>query len=337
MLTLSDIAVEYGSTRVLDGLSLTLAEDEILMLVGPTGCGKSTLLNAVAGLVPLAEGAVALGAWRAEAGQVVAPEKRQIGMAFQDFALFPHLSVEDNVNFRVRERTQADRWIARLGLEALRDAKPARLSGGQKQRVALARALAHEPRLMLLDEPLSNLDAALKEELRWDIRDALKAAGIPALWVTHDQSEALSVGDRLGVFQQGRLVQLDTPQQCYASPVNRFVATFLGRAALLPGQVVGPEIVTALGALRARQTPASESCEVLLRPQDCVLVSDSAAPNALIVARQFEGAHWLYRVQHDSGVALQVRTTQTEGWEEGLRVRVELSHTGPFTVFPTPG
>ncbi len=334
MLTLSDIAVEYGPLRVLDGLSLSLAQDEILMLVGPTGCGKSTLLNAVAGLVPLAAGSVALGDWSADASQPVPPEKRQLGMVFQDFALFPHLSVQENVTFRVGDRRQADRWIARLGLEALRDARPARLSGGQKQRVALARALAHEPRLMLLDEPLSNLDAALKESLRWDIREALKAAGIPALWVTHDQAEALSVGDRLGVLHEGRLVQLDTPQQCYARPVNRFVAQFLGRAALLPGQRAGQEVMTDLGLLRAHEWPEHASCDVLLRPQDCLLRADSDAHNAVVLAGQYEGASWLYRVQHDDGPVLLVRVAHTLALAVGARVRVELAHSGPFTVFP---
>ncbi|MCS5558438.1 MAG: ABC transporter ATP-binding protein, partial [Oceanospirillaceae bacterium] len=233
MLSVNNLSVNYGSTRVVDKLNLELGQDEILMLVGPTGCGKTTILQALAGLIPISEGSMSLGNWQSTARKHVPPEKRNVGMVFQDFALFPHLTVQQNVCFRLKDTKLADHWLKLLGLDNFRDAKPARLSGGQKQRVALARTLAHEPSFVLLDEPLSNLDAALKDSLRWEIRDALKKAGVPAIWVTHDQEEALSVGDRVGILNKGVLEQLDTPEACYSSPASRFVARFMGEASFL--------------------------------------------------------------------------------------------------------
>ncbi|MEM9257096.1 MAG: ATP-binding cassette domain-containing protein, partial [Pseudomonadota bacterium] len=154
MLQVQNMSVDYGTARIITDLDLTLGPDEILMLVGPTGCGKTTILQALAGLVPISAGSVSLNDWQATPGNPVPPERRGVGMVFQDFALFPHMSVEDNVCFRLNDRSPADHWLALLGLDSLRGASPDRLSGGQKQRVALARALAHEPALILLDEPL---------------------------------------------------------------------------------------------------------------------------------------------------------------------------------------
>ena len=171
MLEVRHLTVQFGPNRVVDDVSFSLQGSEILMLVGPTGCGKTTLLRAIAGLIPPTGGEIIIDGRRIDRRRPLAPEKRGIGMVFQDFALFPHLSVEDNIAFRLRDRQPAEEWIARLGLSPLRRGMPQTLSGGQKQRVALARSLAHAPRLMLLDEPLSNLDAAMKEQLRWDIRE----------------------------------------------------------------------------------------------------------------------------------------------------------------------
>ena len=182
MLETRRLTVRYGRTTAVDALDLALADDEIVTLVGPTGCGKTSVLRAVAGLLPPSDGEIRLGALRIDARHDVPPEKRGVGLVFQDFALFPHLNVADNVAFRLRDRGPAEHWIERLGLAAHRQAMPDTLSGGQKQRVALARALAHAPALMLLDEPLASLDAALKAELRWEIRDALKAAGLDG-WI----------------------------------------------------------------------------------------------------------------------------------------------------------
>ncbi|MEM9174172.1 MAG: ABC transporter ATP-binding protein [Myxococcota bacterium] len=336
-LSVSGLCVDYGDRRVVADVDLVLGDQEILTLVGPTGCGKSTILRAVSGLVPIAAGEVRLGGWTATPGRSVPPERRDVGMVFQDFALFPHLTVRENVAFRLADAREADPWLAMLGLEPLRDARPATLSGGQKQRVALARTLAHRPALVLLDEPLSNLDAALKDSLRWEIRAALKEAGVPAIWVTHDQDEALSVGDRLGVLRDGRLEQLDAPETCFGSPVNRFVARFLGEAAFLPGAIEGDVAHTALGAVPCRPVDdARGDVDVLVRPGDLNLdaPSEAAPANATVAWARFEGGTRLVAAKLDgSDVLLHVRTPCEQRFADGERARLGLVRTTPLAAF----
>ncbi len=334
MITLSKLSVTYGSTRVIHELDLALEDDEILMLVGPTGCGKTTLLHAIAGLVPICDGHISLGSWRATPGTQVPPEKRNLGMVFQDFALFPHLSVEQNIGFRLTDARRAERWLRLLGLEPLQHAKPDTLSGGQKQRVALARALAHEPALMLLDEPLSSLDAALKDSLRWEIRNALKAAGVPAIWVTHDQDEALSAGDRVGILRDGKLEQLDTPERCYSQPVNRFVARLLGEASFLDGQLdpKTSQVSTALG--RAPGHPvdgARGDVSLLLRPDDLSLSADRQGIGEVLWVR-YEGSTRLCAVRA-ADTQLLIRCSHETHPQPGDRVNLHITTTHPLAVF----
>lgn len=334
MLQINQLCVDYGSTRVVNRLDLELGADEILMLVGPTGCGKTTILQAVAGLVPISAGHIALSGWRATPSNEVPPEKRNVGMVFQDFALFPHLTVEQNVAFRLGDPAPAHHWLELLGLSQFRHAKPGRLSGGQKQRVALARALAHGPALMLLDEPLSNLDAALKDSLRWEIRDALKAAGVPAIWVTHDQGEALSVGDRLGILRDGALAQLDTPERCFAEPADRFVARFMGETSYLRGELAGDRAHTALGPVPVRVMDATGGdVDVMLRPDDCALDAAPGAGNGSVATAQFEGGSWLYTVALDAGARIRVRTSHENRLQAGERVTLAVTSTQPLAAF----
>ena len=334
MLKVSEMSVNYGATRVVNKLNLELGEDEILMLVGPTGCGKTTILQALAGLIPISEGQMSLGGWTATAKKTVPPEKRNVGMVFQDFALFPHLTVEQNVCFRLKDTTLADHWIALLGLEEFREAKPARLSGGQKQRVALARTLAHQPSFVLLDEPLSNLDAALKDSLRWEIRDALKAAGVPAIWVTHDQEEALSVGDRVGILNKGRLEQLATPEACYSEPASRFVARFMGEASFIPGYFENNMVTTDIGTVPGTSVHgASGEVDLLVRPDDLSLSAQHPAPNGKVDWVRYEGESRLYAVTHDNGSQLKVRVSHENAIKPGTRAHMALITTHPLAVF----
>lgn len=334
MLKVSNLSVGYGAAPVVENLDLVLTEDEILMLVGPTGCGKTTILQALAGLIPISQGEIELDGWRSTPGCVVPPEKRNVGMVFQDFALFPHLTVEQNVCFRLSNTGLADHWLALLGLDDFRHAKPGRLSGGQKQRVALARTLAHEPSFVLLDEPLSNLDAALKDKLRWEIRGALKAAGTAAIWVTHDQDEALSAGDRVGILNGGVLEQLDTPEACFSEPASRFVARFLGEASFLPGELRQNQVTTALGPAPAIPIDgAAGQVDLLLRPDDLSLIP-SAMGNGVIDWVRYEGCSRLYAARTEGGAQLRVRTSHEVRAQPGDRVHMAITTTHPLAAFP---
>lgn len=337
MLELKNLSVSYGETPVVRELSFSLEQSEILMLLGPTGCGKTTILRAIAGLVPIADGEIRMGAILIDRSNFLPPEKRNVGMVFQDFALFPHLNVEKNIGFRLSDPSQVDHWLRALSLEPQRHAMPDTLSGGQKQRVALARALAHKPGLMLLDEPLSNLDAALKSSMRWTIRKALKEAGVPAIWVTHDQEEAMLIGDRVGILSQGRMEQIDKPEACFARPATRFVAEFLGEAFFLPVTVRGETAETALGSAQA--IPVDGVCgraDLLLRPDD-VSISSTGASNAKVVWSRFEGGSRLYAAELEEGHEVRVRVSHELNFDPGESVRVELVATHPLMAYKQAG
>lgn len=334
MIKVSGLSVDYGATPVVKDFNIELGDSEVLTLVGPTGCGKTTILHALAGLVPIRSGEISLNSWQANAENPVPPEKRNVGMVFQDFALFPHLTVEENVAFKLSDPAQAAHWLDLLGMSGFRHKKPSTLSGGQKQRVALARTLAHQPALVLLDEPLSNLDAALKDSLRWEIREALKTAGVSAVWVTHDQEEALSVGDRIGILQDGELVQLADPETCFCRPVNRFVASFLGDASYIRGQFSDGLVATEIGEIAAVAIEgATGDVDLMLRPDDVSLVQDTEAGKSEILWARYEGATWLYGVALGSGDLVQVRTSHEHKLEPGEKVALQLTSTHPLVAF----
>lgn len=244
MLELEHLCLSYpaqsGVQAVVCDLSLTLAEGQIACLLGASGCGKTTVLRAIAGFEPLDGGAIRLAGRTLSSTTVqIEPEHRQVGMMFQDYALFPHLTVAQNIAFGLRRFTAPRRKdkVAHLldlvDLGALARRYPHQLSGGQQQRVALARALAPEPRLLLLDEPFSNLDVDARERLAFEVRDILKAAGRTALLVTHNQAEAFAIADRVGIMQHHTLVQWDTPYALHQSPATPEIAAFIRREALM--------------------------------------------------------------------------------------------------------
>ncbi len=344
LLNLRDLSCGYHEHRVVEKLNLHLNAGDIGCLLGPSGCGKTTTLRAIAGFEPVVQGEIQLGDQViSRPGFTLAPEKRRIGMVFQDYALFPHLTVADNIAFGIRKQADCqrvtDELLELVKLTHLGRRYPHELSGGQQQRVALARALAPEPLLLLLDEPFSNLDGELRRRLSHEVREILKARGTSAILVTHDQEEAFAVSDHIGVFKAGKLEQWDTPFNLYHEPLTPFVASFIGQGYFIRGQLLSPEAVqTELGLIRGNRAytwPVGSAVDVLLRPDDIVYAPDSEL-KALIVGKTFLGAATLYRLQLATGSQLESifpsHADHLPGEHVGIRVAAD-----HLVAFPAPG
>jgi iron(III) transport system ATP-binding protein len=293
----------YGAVTAVQGFSATIKPGEILALLGPSGCGKTSVLRLIAGFERLDGGQIMIGERLVSGlGEHTPPERRQAGMVFQHYALFPHLSVGDNVAYGLRgteRRKRVHELLDQVGLCGMESRMPHELSGGQQQRVALARALAPQPAALLLDEPFSNLDADLRVAMRGQVRAILKSAGTTALFVTHDQDEALFMGDRVAVMNAGRLEQVAEPQSLFLAPATRFVAEFVGIASFVAARVVDTGLDTALGFLpQSVGLPRGTLVEVLARPDDLQLSVDPHG-SARIVGRTFRGGEYLYEVAVD--------------------------------------
>ena len=349
-LEVSQLEVRYAgrAQAAVQGVTLGLHAGDIGVLIGPSGCGKTTLLRAVAGLEPVTGGEIRLTKSVVSSATLsLPPELRRIGMVFQDYALFPHLTVGRNVAFGIHQLPKAEQAarvaeVLRLvGLEGSENRFPHELSGGQQQRVALARALAPRPQLMLLDEPFSNLDVDLRERLAHEVRGILKAAGATALFVTHDQFEAFAIGDVIGVMHEGRLHQWDDAYTLYHRPATRFVADFIGHGVFAPATLVqrGTNVVaqTPLGDLTdldecplPSSYPAGE-CDVLLRADD-IVHDDHAAVQAQIVRKSFRGSEFLYTLRLASGhtVLAHVPSHHDHAVGEWIGIRAQVDHVVTF-------
>lgn len=334
------VAKRFGSVRAVDDVTLALRRGQMLALLGPSGCGKTTTLRLLAGFEVPDAGTIEIGGRLvAGNGRIVPPEKRRVGMVFQDYALFPHLDVAANVGYglpKAEDRESRVREILSLvGLAGLEGRMPHELSGGQQQRVALARALLPRPDVVLLDEPFSNLDAALRVRVRGEVRQILKGAGVSAVFVTHDQEEALSLADEVGVMREGRLVQVAAPMQLYRYPATRAVATFLGDADFLPGEAVGGRVSCELGLLRTSDALHGQ-VEVMLRPEDVDLTLDSQGPGQ-VVLREFFGHDQLITVRLPSGNLVRSRLGPWVDFFPGDRVEVQVRHeVRVFAPSPQP-
>ena len=348
-LELTGVVQRYGKHTVVDGVSLSLEAGRIACLLGPSGCGKTTLLRCIAGFEEIAGGEIRLhGEAVSRPGFRVAPEKRRIGMVFQDYALFPHLTVDENVAFGLGRQPGADaglrvrQLLATVGLHGQGDKYPHELSGGQQQRVALARALAPRPELILLDEPFSNLDVGLRERLSLEVREILKREGSTAILVTHDQNEAFAMADEIGIMSEGRIQQWDSPYNLYHRPCNRFVADFVGQGVLLPGTVVDrTDVEMELGRLVTDiPVECSETCEdchdgcavdVLLRPDD-IVHDDRSALQAEVLHKAFRGADILYTLRLASGaeVLSLVPSHHNHALGEMIGIRLDADHVIAF-------
>ena len=354
ILHLESISKQYSrtATPAVQNVNLTLYQGDILGLLGPSGCGKTTLLRMIAGFEQPQSGIITIN------GRVVAakndwmpPEQRNVGMVFQDYALFPHLTVAKNIAFGLhnsgkKSSTQINYQVMEalelVGLSGLQSRYPHELSGGQQQRVALARALAPSPALVLLDEPLSNLDVQVRIRLRQELRDILKNAGASGIFVTHDQEEAMAISDRVAVMRAGCVEQFGTPEDIYSEPASRFVAEFVTQANFLPacrrGQVWETEVdifeLTDNNVFGGDTSSLDEfdRVELMIRQEDLMLKPDEGA-SVVIRDRQFLGREFRYCLRTKSGQELIARTTPQVALPIGIKVKVSVAEDS-LRVFP---
>lgn len=340
-LDIRGVSRRYGRTPALDDVSLSLSPGEILAVLGDSGCGKSTLLRLVAGLDAPDAGEIRIDGRRvAGRGGDEPPETRGVGLMFQDYALFPHLTVLANIRFGLshlsgaQARAVARERLAEVGLAGREESYPATLSGGEAQRVALARALAPRPRVLLLDEPFSNLDAGTRERVRADTLAVLRQDGISAILVTHDAAEAVEFADRIALMRGGRLIQCDTAETLYRAPVDPFAAKALGEIVTVAGLASGGRLTTPLGTVRLPAPAPEGAVQVCLRPEAIRIVPPGEGVPGRVLRRSFAGAST--RIDVDvAGLDTPLRLTAAS--DDVVEDRVELSLVeGRFFVFPSP-
>jgi putative spermidine/putrescine transport system ATP-binding protein len=320
-LKIEGLSRTFGAVTALDDFTLTIEEGELVSLLGPSGCGKTTALRIVAGLEKTDSGEITLNGRKITN---VPAHKRNMGMVFQSYSLFPHLNIEENVAFGLQMRREgkssrlnkAGELLELVGLTTQHKRFPHQLSGGQQQRVALARALAIQPEVLLLDEPLSALDAQVRQNLREEIRRLQVELNTTTLFVTHDQEEAMAISDRVGVMSHGKLEQIDTPDELYNRPSTLFVASFIGAMNRLPAQLKNGE-VEVLGEKLPVRSHDEKDGEVtaLIRPESIELLHDSQYHNAVVVTRSFLGASSRISIRMNDGSILQSLMQSSDSME----------------------
>jgi iron(III) transport system ATP-binding protein len=334
MIRLTGVSRRFGDVRAVDRADLEVGRGEFVVLLGPSGCGKTTLLRLIAGFERPDEGEVEL-AGRPVAGRGwIPPERRQVGMVFQDYALFPHLTVAENVGFGVGRPGRGGRVreaLELVGLSGHAARYPHELSGGQQQRAALARALAPEPAVVLLDEPWSNIDPLLRAAMRDDLAAILRETGVTVLLVTHEQEEAFSVADRIALMQDGRIEQTGEPEEIYYDPSSRWAAEFVGAANLLRGRVEHGRVKTVIGSFDAPSPNGYQAVDVLVRPELLELTPDPDGEGE-VVARQFRGHDVFYEVRLDDGTRVFSQRPSNEHVPLGVRVALH-AHPGRVALF----
>ena len=323
------LSKKFGGIQAVLNVDLTAPRGGIVALLGPSGCGKTTALRLIAGFEVPDSGRVAIGGQEVcGAGRFVPPEKRRVGMVFQEGALFPHLTVEQNVAYGlgkgVTKQARVKQALGLVGLAEHRSRMPHQLSGGQQQRVALARALAPQPDILLLDEPFSNLDPSLREQVRADTLEIIRASQVTAVFVTHDQDEALLIGDTVAVMREGSVEQAASPEVIFHQPTSAFVARFIGTADFLPARIEEKNLTTEIGAMDWEGAPPLDAeLTVMVRP-DCLECRPNEDGPGVIEAREFRGGFNLYRVSLPSGAQVRCLLPHTTEYDVGSRVEVGL-------------
>ncbi|WP_107860890.1 ABC transporter ATP-binding protein [Neisseria weaveri] len=334
MLTVTDLNLSYPPKTVLNRFSLHVEADEIICLLGQSGCGKTTALRTIAGFEQPENGSIAFnGQTLFDSHTYIPAHKREIGMVFQDYALFPHLSTAENIAFGLQKsgkeakQKRIKEMLALIDMTDYADRYPHQLSGGQQQRIALARALAPSPKLILLDEPFSNLDADLRTRLSKDIRHMLKQTHTAAILVTHDRQEAFTMADKVGMMVEGRLKQFDTPRQIYHAPADEYIASFCDAGSIISGRIVSPmQIGTALGIIDLTAPcsyPAGQSIKILLRNNN-IVHNPQAAVQATVAEQNFRGCHTVYTLQLDNGETVALETDSFQNFPIGTRLPVQV-------------
>jgi len=321
-----DVTVLFADTPALRGFDLDVPVGSLVALVGPSGCGKTTALRAIAGFQAIGSGSISIRD-RVVTGPDtnVAPEKRRVGMVFQEFALFPHISVGENVGYGVRGADRVERVATTLklvGLSGYEDRFPHELSGGEQQRVALARALAPQPDVVLLDEPFSNLDAPQRERMRRELKRIVRSVGVTALFVTHDQAEALAIADHIAVMRDGHVVQAGTPDDVYVQPVSPWVATFLGDAALFEGVAGAGHVSTPVGDI-STDLPDGTAVQVMVRPEWVRPHAEDDGPGR-VTDREFYGHDQRVEIALEDGSTVEALVPGRANLHIGDRVSVEV-------------
>jgi len=334
ILVCRNLVKRFGDVTALRDASLEVTEGSLTALLGPSGCGKTTLLRLIAGFETPDEGEIELrGQIIASASHHLPPEKRRVAMVFQDFALFPHLNVAANIAFGLPrgadKKTRVTELLSLVRLDGLEDRMPHELSGGQQQRVALARAIAAEPGLILMDEPFSNLDPSVREEVRVEVRQLLRSVGITAVIVTHDQEEALSLAGEVAVMIDGRVLQAGTPAEIYGKPANRTVGEFVGAANVLRGAADGSSAECILG--RFGCSDLRGDVDVMFRAEALAISEDGGIPGT-VVDVDYYGHDQMVAVKLQTGETLRVRLLARPGFEIGQHVGVT-TRGEPF-IFP---
>jgi iron(III) transport system ATP-binding protein len=347
-IVLEGVTKSFGrSTEMaaVNDISLDIADNQFVTLLGPSGCGKTTTLRLIAGYLKPDAGTIHIDGKPMSSPQaVVPPEQRGMGMVFQNYAVWPHKTVFENVVFglRVRKvpkaeaRRKVEAMLALVNLAGFEDRLPSQLSGGQQQRVALARSLVVEPRILLLDEPLSNLDAKLRERMRSELKQLQRRTGITFIYVTHDQAEALALSDRIAVMDRGRLQQVATPHEVYARPANRVVADFMGNINVLPARAVDGGLVLEEGVRIALALPAGiaagDAVDLVVRPENIVLNGPQSGLSGIVTDRTYLGNLCEYDIRLQSGRSLRAQTHPETVYDQGAAVGVAFE-TSRVSVF----